>query len=257
MCICALALFLTATPERNSQARPTLGSVGTVVGQVDLISSGKTLKATNGLNLSLGDQLITGKDSKAYIHSNPSFWLMPGSKLLWLGTAEEPTAQLVRGEIQKKNAADQEDNKFSLVRLVHNGEEITGDFFSSYRQILKTKSESIVTVDTGKEWQDVPTAPTTKREKQIFETFALYKRFFQTCLLKQYQETNGHFQGSNTVFQFMILPNGNIDDLRISKNNTDNTQYTQCLKDVMARVHFKNLKVNKPIAASLPLQLQL
>ena len=94
-------------------------------------------------------------------------------------------------------------------------------------------------------------------EKQISQTLVLHKKFFQGCLIKLYKKENGATKGGETVFDLLIQVNGVIEKTTVTKSDIQDQEYISCLKQVFARVRFKNLQIKEPLHALFPLNTEL
>jgi hypothetical protein len=244
--------FLEKTAYRIFHAPGKLGTVKEVLGRTEKTFPGGTLWV--GLNsgdaVNEGDVFITHGDSKILFAFDPPFWMMPYSKIEFLRQGEETIGHLIYGEIKRLPAHPD----YPAATIVFEEKVIDTDTFSSSEETLETTLVPI----TDPSFKDLSRSEQTPEglvEKQIFQTLLLHKKFFQGCMIKLYKKQNG-LKGGETVFDILIQVNGVIEKTTVNKNDIQDQEYLSCLKQVFARVRFKNLQIKEPLHAVFPVNIE-
>jgi hypothetical protein len=203
-----------------------------------------------------GDVLMTFEDSKVLLGFNPTFWLLPFSKMEFVKNSSQGwSGRLIYGEVRKIENKEAETNP--AIELIYNQEKIEGLEFSSARDIIVAPLISAST--EGFEdiaGQDAP--PQNRIEKQIFQTLLLHKKFFQTCFIKYYKNKPGeNIRSGETVFDLLIDVTGTIEAATVTRSEINDQEYLRCLQMVFARMRFKNFQATESFHALFPLQVEL
>lgn len=241
-----------------------IGQVHEVIGRTEKSISGSTqlLSVSAGDAVNASDTYITHGDSKILFKFDPPFWLMPYSKIEFIRNAgsvdDEIIGHLIYGEIKKSLSPSDNINRkeANAITLTYDNKMIDGSEFSSSVDFLETP---LVTLSEN-EFKDIQESDNSSQnmvEKQIFQTLLLHKKFFQGCLIKLYKKESGATRGGETVFDLLIQVNGVIEKTTISKSDIQDQEYISCLKQVFARVRFKNLQIKEPLHALFPLNIEM
>lgn len=241
------------TSPKNYQ----IGSVEDLTGKVEILRANqlRPVLASEADPLYENDVIITHTDSKTQLLFRPTFWLMPHSKIELVKTKTGIEGRLIYGELKK--TVSKKNYKAQNISLTYNDALITDNHFSTFKDTTLNNLAPINTTVDFDELSQAKTRPDNLIEKQIFQTLALHKRFFQSCLIRHYKKNKGQLTGGETVFSMMIQPNGDIEKIRVTKSETKNQDYENCLTEVLARVRFKNLKIDEPLPAVFPLNIEL
>jgi len=244
--------FLEKTAYRLFRSSENIGKVKDVIGKTEksFAGSSQRVAANAGDTVSFGDSFITHGDSKILFVFDPSFWLMPYSKIEFLKNADgSVNGHLIYGEIKKLEA-----NPDALpIALNFEEKTITEAEFTSAPEPIE------VPMAPGQDFKTLAVNQATLQsdiEKQIFQTLLLQKKYFQTCFVKLYKKQNGPPKGGETTFDLLIQVNGVIEKTNVTSSDIQDTDYLDCLKQVFRRVRFKNIVIKEPIHATFPLSIE-
>ncbi len=202
-----------------------------------------------------GDVVMTFEDSKVLLGFNPTFWLLPYSKMEFVKVNTQWNGRLVYGEVRKIES--KEDTKNPPIELFYNQERIVDTEFSSSRDVIV----ATLVGPTSEGFQDIAgqeAAPQNSIEKQIFQTLLLHKKFFQSCFIKYYKNKPGeNIRSGETVFDLLIDVTGTIESATVTRSDISDKYYMQCLQMVFARMRFKNFQATESFHALFPLQVEL
>jgi hypothetical protein len=206
-------------------------------------------------DLQNGDVIMTFEDSKVLLGFNPTFWLLPYSKMEFVQVGTQWTGRLIYGELRKLDSSEVT-NRLPI-ELFYDQERIEGAEFSSSRDHIVAQLAS----RPGEGFQDITgqdASPQNSIEKQIFQTLLLHKKFFQTCFIKYYKNKPGeNIRSGETIFDLFIDVTGTIEAATVTRSDIGDKDYLQCLQMVFKRMRFKNFQATESFHAIFPLQVEL
>lgn len=84
-----------------------------------------------------------------------------------------------------------------------------------------------------------------------------YKRFFQNCFIKYYQENKGQVSGGGIKLNLDLSSNGTVKNVTLNDNDFSHDEtFSSCIYDVAKRIQL-NTSTNKNISFSFPLNFKL
>lgn len=206
-------------------------------------------------HLQNGDMVMTFEDSKVLFGFNPTFWLLPYSKMEFIKIGSQWSGRLVYGDIRK--ITPPQNQNAPPIELFFNQERIEQSEFSSSRDVIVAPMAN--TSNEG--YQDIngqEATPQNSVEKQVFQTLLLHKKFFQTCFIKYYKNKPGdNIRSGETVFDLLIDVTGTIESATVTRSDISDKEYLECLQMVFKRMRFKNFQATESFHALFPLQVEL
>lgn len=245
-----LGLFLfTDKIHLPTSTAPAFGKVlkveGEVLGKSEVEPFFQSL--TNDSNISENYKILTGFDSKAHIEFGETFTLDSNSSVRLEKTSTGLSVHLLSGNLSREKLGD--------TNFYVDGKAVDSQ---SLEKAGVTQLTQIPLDEVSITKEETSTAiPEADNKKQIYQTFKLHQRFIEKCFIKHYARLEGQTQSGKVWVAFNVNPQGNLTNPEIDKSDYSDSEFHDCLKEVIKRVQLKGyqgpeMQIKFPINIELP-----